>query len=313
MPPVNSHAYWDHRFRTDWASLGGEAQSRCFAHVALEAMPGWFKACIAGRRSRLCDWGCAEGSGTRVLAEALGVDAVGVDFSDEAIARAQARHPQLRFRVGDMRAAPGAEGAFDEPCDVAFSSNTLAHFRDPWAVFDAIAARAERFVVLLLPYRERKLHPEHFVAFAPNTLPVARNGWMLAHAAATDLRDWPNAGGAGEQVLCIYARPDALADAGVTLAHLRMDTADREATRTELALATTQVRFEIARARASEEARAWTADQLTDRELQLAALGEAHRLVFGRLPALEQDAAVLARIRASRLWRWSAPVRRWLR
>ena len=313
MPPINSHAYWDHRFRTDGASLGGEAQSRFFADVALQAMPAWFKSCIAGRRTRLCDWGCAEGSGTRVLADALGLDAIGVDFSHEAIARAQVRHPQLRFRVADMFAEPGAEGAFDEACDIAFSSNTLGHVREPWAAFDAMAARAERFVVLLLPYRARGLHPEHFVAFAPDTLPVARNGWVLVHVAAVDVGDWPNSTWPGEQVLCIYARPHAMAEAHATLASLRIETPACEAVRQELRVAADQLRFETARARAAEQARAYTADQLTDRELHLAALGEAHRLVVARLPALERDAADLARIRASRLWRWSAPVRRWLR
>jgi hypothetical protein len=317
VPPVNSHAYWDHRFRTDWASLGGEAQSRFFAHVALEAMPAWFKTCIArtrsaGHRSTLCDWGCAEGSGTRVLADALGVETLGVDFSSEAIARAQVRHPQLRFRVGDLFALPGAEDAVDEPCDIAFSSNTLEHFRKPWAAFDAIAARAERFVVLLLPYREHELHPEHFVAFAPEALPAARNGWVLVHAAALDVADWPNSAWPGEQVLCIYARPHAMADAQATLADLRMDTPQYESTRRDLQIANAQLRFEAARARAAEQSRAWTADQLTDRELQLGALGEAHREVVARLPAFERDTVELARIRASRAWRWSAWLRRWL-
>ena len=112
-----------------------------------------------------------------------------------------------------------------------------------------------------------------------------------------------------------------MAEAGVTLALLRMDTSDSEAaraevegslahvraesaraiaharaeadrdverTRVELGLVAEQLRFAAARARSAEEARAWTANQLTDRDLQLAALGEAHRMVVGSLPALER-------------------------
>ena len=339
MPGINSLAYWDARFRTDWSTLGGEAQSRFFARVALEAMPDWFKSRVGARGYTMCDFGCAEGAGTKMLAEGLGIAATGVDFSEAAIALAQARHAGVRFRVADLFAQPGTEGAIDQRFDIAFSSNTLEHFRAPWDAFDAIAARADRFVVVLLPYRERDLHPEHFVAFTPADLPAARNGWTLVHAAALDVSDWRDSAWHGEQVLCIYARPHAVAEADLSLAMLRLDTPAFEGAQANIARVTrqsceamadlraqmrvdlqardAQLHFEATRAHAAEQARAWAANALVDRDAQLAALGEAHRALVLRQPRLEQDALDLARIRASRAWRWSAPwrafVRRWWR
>jgi hypothetical protein len=335
VPHVNSLAYWDTRFRTDWSAMGGEAQSRFFARVALEAMPGWFKARVAAQGHTLCDFGCAEGAGTKLLAEGLGIEATGVDFSEAAIALAQARHAGVRFRVGDLFAQPGTDRAIDQRFDIAFSSNTLEHFRAPWEAFDAIAARADRFVVLLLPYRETDLHPEHFVAFTPADLPAARNGWTLVHAAALDVSTWPGSAWHGEQVLCIYARPHAVSETALTLASLRLDTTAFEAAEANLARITAQtrdamaelraethaqlqakddaMRFEATRARAAEQARAWAANALVDRDAQLAALGEAHRALVLLQPQLERDAQDLARIRASRAWRWTMPFRRWLR
>ncbi len=51
---------------------------------------------------RLLDVGCATGSFCRLLRR-RGVDATGVDINPRFIAAAQAKDPQGRFRVGDMR------------------------------------------------------------------------------------------------------------------------------------------------------------------------------------------------------------------
>lgn len=427
MSDVNSRDYWDERFRTDWDKYGGGPQSRFFACVALALLPGWLKSSVRagganGAPMTLCDIGCAEGAGTHLLAEELGIPTTGVDFAAEGIALARERHPGVDFRVANLLAEPGGDDALDARFDIVFSSNTLEHFHAPWAAFDAMAARAERFLVLLLPWREGELQPEHFVEFTPKAIPLARDGWVLAHASAADVADWPDSRWAGDQVLFVYARPQALIDAGVSLADVRIDDPEREAlqarlaaraasaqasaaraasadaaAQTALARATTAeakaqeadaratsadaaaqdavaratsaeaiaqaagARATSAEARAQEagaradnaEARASTAESATgaattraaaaearaaaletklkaseartqeldrmhlantqalaDRDARLGALDHAHEALLARQPALERDSMDLARIRGSRTWRWTAPLRK---
>jgi GT2 family glycosyltransferase/glycosyltransferase involved in cell wall biosynthesis len=400
---MNSRDYWDARFRTDWDALGGAEQSRFFAKLAVDAMPEWFRTRLTDAHLTFCDWGCAEGAGTELLAAALKVPTTGIDFSAEAIAIAKSRHPQVAFLAADILTAPIAERF-----DVVFSSNTLEHFRDPWQAFAAIAGIATRYVALLLPYRELVRHPEHFVSFTPSDLPAARDGFVLVHAAAIDAAHMPDSAWPGEQVLCIYARPEEIEAVGVALSQLRLDTpafeavqaqahanadavrelgdrlraeADRagvaqqaidrlttavldmqarivdaithdiarvqqeharlmgEAGQLQAAHAAQQVELNAAHAQRATLAaernalvdalaaqardlaalqsqhdalQATHAQLATDRaalESQYAGLDHAHRTLERRLPKLELDAADLARIRGSLLWRGSAPLR----
>lgn len=216
---TNDREYWDGRFREDWQAHGGPAQTRFFTQLALEAMPTWFVERVRGAGLSLCDWGCAEGEGAAMLARELGAPVVGIDFSETAIVTARSKFPDVEFRAVDWL----AEDA-DAQFDVVFSSNTLEHFHAPWEVFDSIARHASRYVILLVPYREEDRHPEHFAGFDPTSVPAARGGWALAHAAVIDARDYDDTQWEGEQILAIYARPVELEAAGVTLEQLRVDT-----------------------------------------------------------------------------------------
>ena len=60
---INSSAYWDLRFRTDWEALGGPSQTRFFWELAVEALPVWLFRSIVERGWSICDWGCALGEG----------------------------------------------------------------------------------------------------------------------------------------------------------------------------------------------------------------------------------------------------------
>lgn len=209
---INSRDYWEGRFREDWEQYSGPAQTRFFVSLAVASMPQWFKTRVRSAALDICDWGCAEGEGTALLQESLGVSVTGVDFAEEAIRRAREKFPSATFEAADFLAAE-PEPRFD----VLFSSNTLEHFHEPWSVFDRISGYARRYVALMLPYRELDRHPEHFSGFAPDTVPLTRNGWVLVHAYVVDAADidadmWP-----GEQILAIYSRPEEIEQARLPL------------------------------------------------------------------------------------------------
>ena len=298
MSDVNSRDYWDARFRTDWDVNGGGPQSRFFAGVALALMPDWLKACARtggpdGAPMTLCDIGCAEGAGTEVIAKALGIPTTGVDFAAEGIQLARERHPDVAFQVADMLAAPGSDTALNTRFDIVFSSNTLEHFEKPWATFDTMAASAERFLVLLLPWREGdKLEAEHFVQFTPQAIPVARDGWVLAHASAADVADWPDSRWAGDQVLLVYARPQALAEARVALADMRIDDPERESLQARLSARAASAQASASRAAAWDAAA--QAANAKAANAEAAAQAAAARATAAETKANEADARAQA-------------------
>ena len=203
MEPVNSRQYWDRRFEADWEPQRGRDQSRFFAQLAAALWPAW----LADQQQTwtLCDWGCAMGDGTDALAQALGLRCIGVDFSEVAVRKAASEYPGCSFVAKDwlQSSAERAEGTWD----IVFSSNTLEHFDDPWAVFDALAQRARRFIVLLLPFEEpdEGRSPEHRYRFDRGSIRVCPTPeWVLCDAGLSDLGPspfWP-----GQQVLLVYGR-----------------------------------------------------------------------------------------------------------
>lgn len=221
-PETNSQAYWDQRFRTDWVSSRGADQSRYFARLALERLPAWFIQAVRTQHLTVCDWGCAEGDGTDVLAGSFGSERVsGVDFSAPAIDAATQRYPHLRFRVEDWltQIAQTTQAAPAVTYDIVFSSNTLEHFREPRPVLACLLAHARKGVVLLLPYREFERHTEHCHTFVASNLAFAPSpDYVLAHAAVIDASDIDTALWPGHQILLIYARTAFMAEIGAALA-----------------------------------------------------------------------------------------------
>lgn len=212
---LNSKAYWDQRFDTDWAELQGREQSRFFARLAVENLPGWFKRLAVSKKLTFCDWGCAEGDGTDVLASFFGRDHLsGVDFSEKAVEKAQRNYGDLAFKAEDWLTANGTATRYD----VVFSSNTLEHFQRPYEVLARIAEYADKFIVLLLPYREFDRHPEHYHTFISENIPFLPSAdFVLVHARAVDTRAIKPTYWAGEQVVLIYARRQWLESCDLTL------------------------------------------------------------------------------------------------
>lgn len=201
---VNSKAYWDNRFRTNWVSAGGHSQTRFFAMVAAKAMPGWLKDRILADNLSICDWGCAEGQGVDELSKWLGTTNItGVDISDVAIAKARQAFPQATFKAQDI-------DQLDE-YDVMFSSNTLEHFDRPFDVVQKLARKARRFLVFLVPFQEYDRLSEHFFTFDYDRVPVlpapgfACVACRVIDTARTQPEYWN-----GKQLLVTYARTEVL-------------------------------------------------------------------------------------------------------
>ncbi|RBC03504.1 glycosyltransferase [Pseudomonas sp. MWU12-2115] len=216
---VNSKTYWDHRFSSDWEENFGREQSIFFSNVAADNFPSWLTAQIKDQHLTMCDWGCAQGDGTQNLAKRLSLpDLVGVDFSSEAIAKASAAYPEYRFVCDDFLGESS-----DAAWDVLFSSNTLEHFASPWTVLEQIRARAKKFIVLLLPFREQELIDEHFYSFDFDNVPASVGNWALTHSSIVDTSQHEPNYWRGEQILLIYSNLDNPQGTQLHLSNLNID------------------------------------------------------------------------------------------
>ena len=136
-PEVNSRDFWEERFTQSWRADHGPEQTRFFGQLALATLPGWLRRQVQQQRLSVCDWGCAFGEGTAVLAQGLGTAVSGVDFSEAAIAQARLRHPALEFRCEDWLA-----GDAGEPRDGAGTYDIV--FLERGQVIDAIVRDSRR-------------------------------------------------------------------------------------------------------------------------------------------------------------------------
>lgn len=215
---INSREYWSHRFGGDWEAQGGREQSRFFAQLAIDAMPSWLLAAIRSRRVSLCDWGCALGDGTDLLAQVLDVPVTGVDFAAEAVEAARTRYARPSFLQADFLSGEG-----EETYDILFSSNTLEHFSHPWKILDALAPKARSALILLLPYREYARIDEHEASFESRNIPAVVAGrFHLAHSRVVDARNYTPTLWGSEQILLVYATGEFLESLALRLADLEV-------------------------------------------------------------------------------------------
>ncbi|KAB2657537.1 glycosyltransferase [Brucella tritici] len=215
---VNSKEYWDQRFLDNWDEKLGHEQSRYFAEIALECMPKWLQHEARSKQLTVCDWGCAEGDGTEILARMFPSQLLtGVDFSSEAIKVAKERYSHIRFLVEDWVGGEAPEKAFD----IVFSSNTLEHFHEPYNVLQRLFKVARKCVIIQIPFREFVRHEEHHYTFQASNLEFAPgNGFVLAHSQVIDSEKravsyWP-----GLQIFLVYAQQEFIEDVKPTLADI---------------------------------------------------------------------------------------------
>jgi SAM-dependent methyltransferase len=341
---INSRDYWSTRFATNWAERRGHEQSRFFGAVAAQLMPPWLAGAL-GEGATVCDWGCAAGDGTVVLAQALPAARVtGIDFSPVAIEQARSRHPQLEFACRDLlQEEPGTD------FDAVFSSNVLEHFAAPAEVLGKLARHARRWMIHLVPFREPLVgrEPEHLAAFDWRDIALRpAPGWCLLHAAVIDAGRLPDNHWGGEQLLMIYARDAERDRLDLSLADVRIDSAlrmrefaaltadSRALSEQNAALAANAAAdaAEIARlaaeSRVAAEGLAATGAQLAATQARLGVLEKSLAAAEASLAATQTSLAAtaaslrattadlatarddLATIRNSRIWRWTALLRR---
>jgi O-antigen biosynthesis protein len=207
---INSQSYWENRFQENWQSLGGPSQSSFFAHIAVADLPSWFMQVIDSKQLTIVDWGCAQGDGTAILKEKFkGAQIAGVDFSQVAVSQAKIRYPELTFLAEDWLVDLESEVQLKPRYDVIFSSNTLEHFHNPYQVLEKISNRANKAIVLALPYREMNRIDEHFYTFAPGNIPLRLpNEFRLVWTRVLDCSDIPDTLWSGEQILLLYANTE---------------------------------------------------------------------------------------------------------
>ena len=216
MINLNTKEYWDKRFdgNGNWIENAGDKQSVFFANILCELLPNNIKNEILQNRYTVCDMGCAMGEGTQVFSRELAVNVDGTDFSPNAIEKAKKTFPENHFYTCDITAIPE-----DIKYDVILCSNVLEHFLLPWNIFHNFAACATKYIILLVPYKEKLQIDEHMYHFSEENIPVSLAGFSLCHCRTVDGAKIPNTFYPDQQILLIYKKADYI---GVMLSELAM-------------------------------------------------------------------------------------------
>jgi glycosyltransferase involved in cell wall biosynthesis len=153
---INSKEYWNKRFASgDWAEKGGNSQTQYFYNLLLDKLPESIKTSFDKKDFTICDVGCAEGDGTKVLKDLFMNSKVsGIDISEAAVEKANKNYENIDFSTH-----------LDKRYDAIISSNTLEHFEDPSEHLEMLFKFADEYVILLVPFEEYEREPEHFFTF----------------------------------------------------------------------------------------------------------------------------------------------------
>jgi SAM-dependent methyltransferase len=101
------------------------------------------------RDKTVVDIGCGDGAFVRALADA-GADAIGIEVSEDAVARARARDPGHRYLLGGAESIP----LEDASVDVATLMRSLHHVPDPSSAFPELARVVREYVWIAEPLPE---------------------------------------------------------------------------------------------------------------------------------------------------------------
>jgi ubiquinone/menaquinone biosynthesis C-methylase UbiE len=101
------------------------------------------------RGKTVVDIGCGDGAFVRALA-AAGADAIGIEVSDDAVARARAQDPDHRYELGGAERLP----LEDASVDVATLMRSLHHVPDPASAFPELARVVREHVWIAEPLPE---------------------------------------------------------------------------------------------------------------------------------------------------------------
>ena len=217
MEEINSKAYWDQRFASNWESHSGPRYTYFHGEVLLRHLPEWLVSEINQQKLSICDWGCAEGDAVNIFTSRFPANRVcGVDFAAPAIESAKKNYPGCKFFCQNW-----LTDSVGEKYDIIYSSHTLEHFRTPFQVMaENLLPRANRYLVVMVPFAEnpQKMDPEHFFRFIPEVIPQKLGNWdCVFYKVINSLKEddfWR-----GIQVLLVFANPENSA-ANLTMASM---------------------------------------------------------------------------------------------
>ncbi len=212
---INSKEYWDDIFEKREKNVIRAQQTEFFVNLALNNLPSWITEDINLKHMSICDVGCAEGTGTEILSQFFSSSKVtGIDFSDQAIEVARATHSGCAFEVGDIH-------NLSKNYDILFTSNVLEHFFYSGQVLTNMIQHADKYCIILVPFREYYTVPEHFSYFDFQSFPLSiENKYDLCYfkpinIIGDDTKYWY-----GEQILVVYGKKDYLQPFQLTLRNL---------------------------------------------------------------------------------------------
>ena len=192
---MNSLSWWDDFFDEQWERNHGRRQTRHFMERLVAGLPETERAYLSSRSLSVLDWGCALGEGVDVLGGTFPLAHVtGLDFSPQAIAKAQREYPGYRFLRTESGAVP-------ESFDVIVTSNCLEHFDDPLELLAEHLTSCRRLYLALVPYDEAPLCKYHCSSFREDTFPrrIGEFVRLATEVIDVDLSLWP-----GRQLLAVY-------------------------------------------------------------------------------------------------------------
>ena len=198
---INTVEYWNERFEHDWEKMSGNEQTVFFANVAVELMPDWFIEEIRRGKLSICDFGCAIGQAVDYLHNFFDTSVSGADFSESAISRAKSIYPQYEFWRTDIVSEHNPALQYD----VGYVSNVLEHIENPWTAAQNVTKYLNKYLVVLIPFRETMENEEHCNKFDLDQIPLHIADFRLVYAAYKDCAVVPNTLYSDKQLMLIYS------------------------------------------------------------------------------------------------------------
>lgn len=212
---TNSDKYWDDLFSDNEQNKKRAEQTRFFVELAINNMPQWVNEDIRDNALSICDAGCAEGVGTKILQEQFDTSAVmGVDFSENAVNAAKSNYCECEFAVENVK-------NMERQFDVVFSSNVLEHFSESEKVMNHLIHCSKAYCIFLLPFREYYTCPEHVTYFDFQSFPLdIEDEYSLCYFKPITILGENEKYWFGEQILVIYVNKKYLSGKTLTLRNM---------------------------------------------------------------------------------------------
>jgi len=201
---INSMDYWDNRFQTNWENFLGREQTEFFINLLLENLPKWFLSELEEKTYSICDAGCAEGDGTKILSQKFTKSNVlGIDFSIEAVNKAKKYYPDVNFDQGDIM-------NLSRQFDIIICSNVLEHFSNPMDIIPMLIEKTEKHVVIMVPFLENERIKEHLFTFDYTSFPLEIKNYNLTYFTEIDGKLIDKTHWYGKQAIVIYSNKEIL-------------------------------------------------------------------------------------------------------